>query len=103
MLGEWRFAERLPHFAAFLLLDDDAGRAALSDLLGYSREALDGANNAAIELRARWMVSGWAQAEDSSRARSQMPSMVGIRPSDRGSRQRPRRRCRSQSATSSKT
>jgi hypothetical protein len=42
-----------PHFAAFVLLDDDAGRAALSDLLGYSREALDGANNAAIELRAR--------------------------------------------------
>jgi hypothetical protein len=124
----------LPHFAAFVLLEDDAGRAALrryfepylsiaqdaglgivlesatwrasrdwSDLLGYSREALDGANNAAIELRAGWMVSGWAQAEESSRARSQMPSMVGIRPSDRGSRQRPRRRCRSQSATSSKT
>jgi hypothetical protein len=33
-----------PHFAAFVLLDDDAGRAALSDLLRYSREALDGAN-----------------------------------------------------------
>jgi S-methylmethionine-dependent homocysteine/selenocysteine methylase len=74
----------LPHFAAFVLLEDDAGRAALrryfepylsiaqdaglgivlesatwrasrdwSDLLGYSREALDGANHAAIELLAQ--------------------------------------------------
>ena len=44
-----------------------------------------------------------AQWEEYSRARSQVPSVVGIRSSDRGSRQRPRRRCRSQSAASSKT
>jgi transposase len=46
---------------------------------------------------------GWAQGKQGSRARSQVPSVVGIRSSDRGSRQRPRRRCRSQSAVSSKT
>jgi hypothetical protein len=44
-----------------------------------------------------------AQWEQYSRARSQVPSVVRIRSSDRGSRQRPRRRCRSQSAASSKT
>jgi hypothetical protein len=36
--------------------------------------------------------TGWTLGEEGSRARSQMPSMVGIKSSDRGSRHRPRRR-----------
>jgi hypothetical protein len=44
-----------------------------------------------VPLRRLRLVSP-DQGEEGSRTRSQMPSMVGIRPSDRGSRQRPRRR-----------
>ena len=52
--------------------------------------------------RAGW-AGFWLGSVGAVFERSQVPSVVGIRSSDRGSRQRPRRRCRSQSAASSKT